>query len=96
MLSVYARRSTPANAALDDAQFVVPPRLQWLAPYRAASADGVVSRAQLQAMLAVQFETVPMPVLVAAVRVEQGGVVETGRGFIVPGNWRARAAALRG
>ena len=34
----------------------------------------------------------PMPVLVAAVRVEQGGVVETGRGFIVPGNGRARAA----
>jgi uncharacterized protein len=33
-----------------------------------------------------------MPVLVAAVREEAGVWVETGRGFIVPDNWRARAA----
>ncbi len=79
-------------AALADAQFVVLPRLQWLAPYRASSSEGLVSREQLQAALALQFDALPMPVLVAAVREEAGGLVETARGFIVPDNWRARAA----
>ena len=51
-----------------------------------------MSRTQLQAALTAQFEAVPMPVLVAAVREEQGALVESGRGFIVPDNWRARAA----
>ena len=46
----------------------------------------------MKAMLGVQFEAVPMPVLVAAVRQEAGRMIETGRGFIVPDNWRARAA----
>ncbi|WP_426210424.1 DUF1853 family protein [Massilia sp. TWP1-3-3] len=77
---------------LDDDAFVVLPRLQWLAPYR-GHAD-VLSRAQLRAHLAARFETAPMPVLVAAVRQEEGDglLVETARGFIVPDDWRARAA----
>jgi uncharacterized protein len=77
-------------ALLDGDCFVVLPRLQWLAPYRGNEA--VLSRAQLQAALADKFAAVPMPVLVAAVREEAGVWVETGRGFIVPDNWRARAA----
>jgi hypothetical protein len=77
---------------LEAQQFVLLPRLQWLAPYRCASNEGLLDRDALQASLAVQFEAVPMPVLVAAVREEGGGLVETGRGFIVPDNWRARAA----
>jgi uncharacterized protein len=72
------------------AQFVILPRLQWLAPYRGS--DPALDRAQLQGVLGAQFETVPMPVLVASVQEEQGMLVETGRGFIVPDNWRARAA----
>jgi hypothetical protein len=79
-------------ARLEADRFVVLPRLQWLAPYRAASTQGLVSRAQLQLALAAQFDALPMPVLVAAVREEGGGLVETGRGFIVPDDWRARAA----
>ena len=79
-------------AALEAQQFVVLPRLQWLAPYRAGSADGLLSRAQLHDKLAAQFEALPMPVLVAVVREVESGLVETGRGFIVPDNWRARAA----
>ena len=46
----------------------------------------------MQELLAAQFEATPMPVLVAAVRMEAGAVVETARGFIVPNDWRARAA----
>ncbi len=73
-------------------RFVVLPRLQWLAPFRAGSRDGVLTGAQMQAALAVQFESVPMPVLVAAVREEGDGLIETARGFIVPDDWRVRAA----
>ena len=76
--------------ALAGERFVVLPKLQWLAPYRGS--DASVSRDELKAMLAVQFEAVPMPVLVAVVREEAGMFIETGRGFIVPDNWRARAA----
>ena len=72
--------------------FVVLPRLQWLAPYRGRGDDDVLGKAALQARLAAQFATVPMPVLVASVREEQGSVIETGRGFIVPDDWRAKAA----
>ena len=79
-------------AQLGDDAFVVLPRLQWLAPYRGNGENPVLGRVAMQELLAAQFETTPMPVLVAAVRVEMGGVVETARGFIVPDDWRARAA----
>ncbi|SHH03525.1 DUF1853 family protein [Massilia sp. CF038] len=71
-------------------QFVVLPRLQWLAPYVGHGAS--VDAAELQAQLAQQFVTLPMPVLVAAVKREGEMLVETARGFIVPDDWRARAA----
>jgi hypothetical protein len=75
---------------LEDDTFVVLPRLQWLAPYRGNGE--VLRRVELAAVLAAQFASVPMPVLVAAVRQEGETVVETARGFIVPDDWRARAA----
>jgi hypothetical protein len=68
--------------------WVVLPRLQWLAPFRTDGLDVALSRAQLQLML----EAAPMPVLVAAVRAHEGGLIEVERGFIVPNDWRARAA----
>ena len=77
---------------LEAEQFVVLPRLQWLAPYRARTEQGLLTRYTMKAQLSAQFENVPMPVLVAAVREQDGGLVETGRGFIVPDDWRARAA----
>lgn len=79
-------------AALEDERYVILPRLQWLAPYRAAVTDAALGRGELQAALALQFEAVPMPVLVASVREEDGALLETGRGFVVPDDWRARAA----
>lgn len=77
---------------LEDDAFVVLPRLQWLAPYRGGSEHPALSREQLRELLAAQFAAVPMPVLVASVRAEQGTLIETARGFIVPDDWRARAA----
>ena len=77
---------------LEGKQFVVLPRLQWLAPYRSRSHKGLFSKYGLKAELSAQFETVPMPVLVAGVVEDNGSLVETSRGFIVPDDWRARAA----
>ena len=77
--------------------FLVLPKLQWLAPFRAAQAAWLLNRAQLHAELEAQFETNPSPVLVAVVRkVEHeapGLVEEVERGFIVPNDWRERAEA---
>ncbi|WP_308602103.1 DUF1853 family protein [Massilia sp. Dwa41.01b] len=75
--------------------FLVLPKLQWLAPFRAAQADAILNRAQLHAELEARFESSPSPVLVASVRAEPGCVEEVERGFIVPNDWRARAEARR-
>jgi hypothetical protein len=78
--------------ALAEQAWVVLPRLQWLAPYRAeAGAQSLTSQA-LQESLALEFETAKAPVLVAALREQDGAMVETARGFVVPDDWRARAA----
>jgi hypothetical protein len=78
--------------ALAGDEFLILPRLQWLAPFKAASATWLMDRAQLKAELAAQFEQSPSPVLVAAVRQQPGVVMEVERGFIVPNDWRERAA----
>ena len=82
-------------SALAAERFVVLPRLEWLAPFRRASLEGVLERAGLQALLAAQFDTLQMPVLVAVVRERDGVLEEVERGFIVPDTWRARAAQRR-
>jgi hypothetical protein len=76
--------------------FLMLPRLQWLAPFRAASATWMLNRAQLHAELSAQFETSSTPVLVSVVRYVPGQMIEeVERGFIVPNDWRERAAARR-
>jgi hypothetical protein len=75
--------------------FLVLPKLQWLAPFRAAQATWLMNRAQLHAELEAQFETSPAPVLVAVVRQTPGLLEEVERGFIVPNDWRERAQAKR-
>ncbi len=81
--------------ALGGEAFLVLPKLQWLAPFRASSAEWMMNGAQLRAELEAQFETNPAPVLVAVVRTTAGMIEEVDRGFIVPNDWRARAAARR-
>lgn len=75
--------------------FLILPKLQWLAPFRAAQASWLLNRAQLHAELEAQFETNAAPVLVAVVRETPGLVEEVERGFIVPNDWRERAEAKR-
>ena len=78
--------------SLEAERFVVLPRLQWLAPYRAAAGSDTLDRSALCERLNAQFAQLPMPVLVAAVGQVDGMQVERARGFIVPDDWRARAA----
>lgn len=79
--------------ALPGERFLVLPRLQWLAPFRAQSATWMLDRAQLAAELEDHFAQAGSPALVALVREEPGRIVEFERGFIVPDGWRERAAA---
>jgi uncharacterized protein len=79
--------------ALPGDRFLVLPRLQWLPPFRAQSATWMLDKAQLAAELDDHFTVSDAPVLVSLVREEPGCVVEFERGFIVPDDWRERAAA---
>ena len=76
-------------------EFLILPRLQWLAPFKAQSATWMMSRGQLHAELSALFETSSTPVLVSSVRYQPGRIEEIERGFIVPNDWRERAAARR-
>jgi len=76
-------------------EFMVLPKLEWLAPFRAESADPIIDRSRLVTSLAEQFETSSTPVLVAILRRQDGIIAEADRGFIVPDDWRSRAAQLR-
>lgn len=78
-----------------DEHFAVLPKLAWLAPLRAEFASGTMDKAQLRRTLADGFAASGTPVLVAIVRWHDGVLVEVERGFIVPGDWRARAAEVR-
>jgi len=84
-----------ARAELDTLagdRFLILPRLQWLAPFRASSATWMLDKAQLAAELDDHFASSDTPVLVSLVHEEPGNIVEFDRGFIVPDDWRARAA----
>ena len=76
-------------------EFLILPKLQWLAPYRADSVIETLTRPQLAATLADGFATSSTPVLVAIVRRHDGFLEEVDRGFVVPTDWRARAAQVR-
>jgi uncharacterized protein len=80
-------------SALDADRFLILPRLQWLAPFRASSATWMLDKAQLAAELADHFAATGSPVLVSLVEERAGALVEFERGFIVPNDWRERASA---
>lgn len=77
-------------AALPAARYVILPRMQWLAPYRGDDGEAVLGPEAVQAALAGR----DMPSLVAVVREDGDRVTELARGFIVPDNWRERAARM--
>jgi hypothetical protein len=85
---------------IDGDLFVLLPRLQWLAPWKAAAGSALpLSRAQLLAVLAARFDgaasPASMPVMVAQVRRQGHWLLEQRRGFIVPDDWEAEAALRR-
>ncbi len=82
-------------ADLDDGEFVLLPRLAWLAPYKSTRLNDALTRAQLQGALATHFALANTPMLVACVRRDGPALIETRRGFVVPNDWCARSAAKR-
>lgn len=100
-------RTLSEQAAADGEQFIVMPRLQWLAPLRTPAARGgnsdtrvpetpaPMARAALLETLTEKFAADPNPVLIATVRQEGAWLEEVERGFVVPDDWRARAQARR-
>lgn len=78
---------------LEGGSFIVLPRMQWLAPVR--TSDGVLSRGELRAKVDEHFAVPAMPMLVASVREEDGAWIECERAFVVPDDWRERAANRR-
>ena len=96
-------RTWSEQAAAPGEQFIVMPRLQWLAPLRtpverseAAPTPAPLTRGALLAVLEEKFATDPGPVLVTTVQEEGGWLEEMERCFVVPDDWRAHAQARRG
>jgi hypothetical protein len=77
------------------ARFVLMPRLNWLAPWKAPLDSGTLSGNELMDALRDQMGAAPAPVMVAVLREEQGWLVEQRRGFVVPDDWREQAEQRR-
>jgi hypothetical protein len=80
---------------LDGAHYVLMPRLDWLAPLKLPAAHGALAPHELQTALRDQMAAIPAPVMVAEVEEVSGWLVERRRGFVVPDDWHAQAAARR-
>lgn len=65
-------------------------RLRWLPPLKTTEKE-TLTGAQLSDALAEHFSNDRMPALIALLEEEGESLLETRRGFIVPGDWRARA-----
>jgi len=78
------------DAHVDASFCAILPRLAWLAPARLPLSAGI-SRAALQAQLEEQFVTDTMPVMVVSLTMQNGWLLETDRGFVVPDDWQQRA-----
>jgi hypothetical protein len=78
--------------------FLILPRLEWLAPAKAAvDASSLLWPAELGAELARRFAASSAPVLVALMKRSDDRLLEFDRGFIVPDDWHQRAAVrIRG
>ncbi len=82
------------SAQLSGARYRLMPRLDWLAPLK-TPAGTALSGDELQGALREQMAAVPAPVMVAEVEEVAGWLVERRRGFVVPDDWCAQAAARR-
>jgi len=75
---------------LTEEQYVLLPRLDWLAPARVPLAD-CLDRSGLQQALMAYFRINSTPVLVAQLNPQCDAALETARGFVVPNDWQRRA-----
>ncbi|RFB72806.1 MULTISPECIES: DUF1853 family protein [unclassified Herbaspirillum] len=75
----------------DSERYLVLPRLEWLAPARAATGK-TLSRAQLLETVQLLFNETLAPVMIAVCDVEGDVALERRRGFLVPDDWRGKAA----
>ncbi len=75
---------------MTEQNYLVLPRLSWLAPAK-SSIDRMIDKRTLLAMLIEKFQRETMPVLVAIVEPQLDSVIEMERGFIVPDDWQVRA-----
>ena len=80
---------------LEGEWFIPLPRMQWLAPYRTDDAASLLSRDALAERVADHFSVPAMPMLVASMREDGGAWIECERAFVVPDDWRGRAASRR-
>lgn len=80
-----------ALEAGDDDRYLVLPRLEWLAPARAV-ASRTLSGAQLREAVQLLFSETLAPVMIAVCDVEGDVALERRRGFLVPDDWRGKAA----
>ena len=75
---------------LPQGQYVVLPRLDWLAPARVPLAE-CIDRNRLQEALAAYFCANSTPALVARLSPQGDLALETERGFVAPNDWQQRA-----
>jgi uncharacterized protein len=68
------------------------PRLSWLAPAKTSEAQAQ-NKNDLRDLLHTHFDNNGMPVLLALLEARDGDMLEVDRGFVVPNDWRNRAAA---
>jgi uncharacterized protein len=84
------RQSEIGNPGL---RYAVLPRLQWLAPGKFRP-DDTIDLPELSTVIQAHFEGNTAPVLVSVLQEDDGWMLETQRGFIVPDDWRQRASEL--
>ncbi len=77
--------------SLSGERFLIMPRLTWLAPAREPLV-ACLDRQGLRGALHEHFAVDTLPVMVAVVEERGSLALETERGFIVPNDWRKRAA----
>lgn len=82
--------TTSELAVRPEQNYLILPRLSWLAPAK-ADLDRMMTKESLLAVLEKHFQHDAMPMLVAAVETYKNKAVETDRGFVVPDDWQTRA-----
>lgn len=78
--------------SVEGEDFIVLPRLDWLAPAKISPAQAM-GRKALHAAAKAHFATASTPVLVALLERRGEWLLEIDRGFIVPDDWRSKAAS---